>query len=44
MVAGTVYSINENLVLRASSETIGSALGNKKSLNPKHEIRNGPTN
>ena len=33
-----IYSINENLVLRARSEIIGSALLNKEFLNPKHEI------
>ena len=37
---GAFYSNNENLVLWARSEIIGSALGNKESLNPKHEIRN----
>ena len=30
----------ENLVLRDRSELGGSAFENKKSLNPKHEIRN----
>jgi hypothetical protein len=34
-----LYSINENLVLWARSEIIGSAGLNKELLNPKHEIR-----
>jgi hypothetical protein len=33
------YSINENLVLWARSEIIGSAVLDKELLNPKHEIR-----
>ncbi len=35
-----IYSNTENLVLRARSEIIGSALRDEKALNPKHEIRN----
>jgi hypothetical protein len=35
-----VHSKIGNLVLRARSEIIDSALRNKKALNPKHEIRN----
>jgi hypothetical protein len=37
---GDVHSKIGNLILRARSEMIGSALRNKKALNPKHEIRN----
>ena len=35
-----IYSNMENLVLRARSKIIGSAIRNEKALNPKHEIRN----
>jgi hypothetical protein len=37
--AGSLYSINEDLVLWARSEIIDSALFNNEFLNPKHEIR-----
>jgi hypothetical protein len=36
---GQVYSAVENLVLRARSEKIGSALSNNEFIDPKHEIR-----
>ena len=36
---GCFYSAGENLVLKARSEKIGSALLNKEYINPKHEIR-----